>query len=72
MTAPEAQNFTVIAENNVGQDGNAVLDAEHRQASLDYASGPVQKAIDKEAAACEVELDRRIAEKWQVYNKMLS
>ena len=73
MTTPDAANFQVTAENNIGENGgNADLDAKHAEARDVYASGPLQGAIDKETAACEVELERRIAEKWPVFNKMLS
>ena len=73
MTTPDAANFQVTAENNIGENGgNADLDAKHAEARDAYASGPLQGAIDKETAACEVELERRIAEKWPVFNKMLS
>jgi len=73
MASPESANFQVTAENNIGENGgNAVLDAKHAEARDAYASGPLQGAIDKETAACDVELERRIAEKWPVFNKMLS
>ena len=73
MTSPDAADFQVIAENNVGEDGsNSVLDEKHREALLAYASGPLQGAIDKESVACETELARRVEEKWPVFNKMLS
>ena len=73
MTTPDAANFQVTAENNIGENGgNADLDAKHAEARDAYASGPLQGAIDKETAACETELQRRIAEKWPVFNKMLA
>ena len=71
MAQTDSPEFSVTAENNVGQDGNAVLDEKHRQALIAYASGPVQSAIEKETDACTTELSRRLEEKWPTFNKML-
>lgn len=72
MTSPDVANFSITAENNVGQDGNAVLDAKHRQALVDYASGPVQASIGKEEGICIAELEKRLALKFEKTNKMLA
>src|SRR6185312_15936608 len=39
----------VTSENAVGEGGNAVLDAKHRQALILHGTPPLQSAIDKEA-----------------------
>jgi len=58
----------VIAENAVGQEGNAVLDAKHRAALIEYGTGPLQTAIDREAEAIVSKmgdyLDRGLQQKW--------
>lgn len=72
MTPVDSPNFTITAENNVGQDGNAVLDAKHREALIAYASGPVQAAIEKEAGVQEAELARRLALQFEKTNRMLA
>lgn len=72
MTSPDAPNFRITAENNVGQDGNEVLDAKHRQALIDYASGPLQDAIEKERGVQVGELARRLEVEFEKTNKMLA
>jgi len=62
----------VVSTNDVGEGGStALLDAEHRRALIAYGSGPLQDAVDKEAAACVTELRRRIGESWPLFNEML-
>ena len=72
MTAPDAPSFTIIAQNNVGQDGNAVLDAKHRDALIAYASGPLQDAIDAEKDVQTAELQRRLKLKFDKANAMMA
>jgi hypothetical protein len=72
MTVPDAPSFTIIAQNNVGQDGNEVLDAKHRDALIAYASGPLQDAIDAEKDVQIAELNRRLKLKFDKANKMMA
>ena len=73
MTPVESPEFQITAENNVGEEGdNVVLNEKHREARDAYAAGPLQDSINKESAACQTELERRVAEKWPVFNRLLS
>ena len=70
-------SVVVTGQNNVGDrmgTGNATLDSKHRQALIDYASGPLQEAVDKESDACVAELDRRLNDPdgFPRFNAMLS
>lgn len=71
MTPPDGPTFSITAENNVGQDGNPVLDVKHREALLAYASGPLQDAIEKERGVQVDELNRRLDLEYVKVNKML-
>ena len=72
MTPPDGDRFSITAENNVGQSGNAVLDAKHRLALIQHSGPALQTAINNETAASERELARRIEEGMPRFNKMLS
>ena len=74
-TPADVANFSITAENNVGDRaglGNAVLDAKHRQALIDFASGPLNDAIEKEREVQVGELARRLDLKYAKFNKMLA
>lgn len=63
----------VVSTNNIGESGSTPeLNEEHRRALIEHSAGPLQDAVDKEAGACLTELERRIAEKWPVFNRLLS
>lgn len=62
----------VYAENDVGAGGNDVLDQKHRQALIRYGTPPLQDAIDKETNAVFFELDRRMEEGYEQFNRALS
>ena len=63
----------VVSTNNIGEDGSTPeLNSEHRRALIEYSAGQLQDAVDKESADCQTELERRIAEKWTVFNRLLS
>ena len=73
MSGLETDEFMIRAENNVGENGsNAVLDAKHRQALINYSLPALESAVEKETIACERELNRRLIEGWPKFNQMLA
>ena len=75
MSGIDTNLFLIRAENNVGDRsgaGNAVLDAKHRQALIDYSLPALEDAVTKETTACETELNRRLLEGWPKFNKLLA
>lgn len=74
MTNPNNPSFSITVMNNVGDQsgsGNAILDAKHRAALMQYALPNVEKAVQRETAACEAELARRMADGLVPIQKML-
>jgi hypothetical protein len=75
MSGLQTNMFLIRAENNVGDRsgaGNAVLDAKHRQALIDYSLPWLEEAVAKETNACQAELERRLLEGWPIMNKLLA
>lgn len=63
--------FIAVAENNVGENSNSVLDAKRRRALVEKAGPMVQAAIDKEATVAVNELDRRLSDAMQPFQRIL-
>jgi hypothetical protein len=58
----------VVAENAIGDEGNAVLSEKHRDALILYGTPPLQMAVDQESAALIAKmseyLDRGFKQQW--------
>lgn len=55
----------VTGENNVGEGGNAVLDAKHRLALIQHGVPALQQAVNEETDAILIEVERRLAAGWK-------
>lgn len=60
VVATNGDSCVVSSENDVGEGGNAVLDAKHRAALIREGSMPLQLALDKEERAINTKLQEYI------------
>ena len=63
--------FVAVAENNVGENSNSVLDAKRRRALVEKAGPMLQSAIDKESGVVVGELERRLTDAMMPFQRIL-
>ena len=63
--------FTAVAENNVGENSNSVLDAKRRKALIEKSGPMLQSSIDKETTVAVGELDRRLTDAMMPFQRIL-
>jgi hypothetical protein len=71
-TLPSGNTFQITGYNNVGEGGNAVLDAKHRAALIAYASGPLEDAVRREESVQVAEFEKRMAAQLEKINRRLA
>lgn len=65
----KGDDCVVTGSNEIGErvgQGNAVLDAEHRRANIEYSTPALEAAVEKEKAAGYAELQRRVDLGWRI------